>query len=182
MPPTSPLNSPSSNKALRLELKNRREWERVLASAQEMALDLRVPLTQIGRGLFNWTEIEIFRDGAKGPGKYQDLSPRYKALKLKRWKFIYPVLRASGSLERSVTGSGDGNTIFRFPDATTLEWGTSVPHGIYHQSERPRSKIPRRPFLIVTNPRLKQWTTIMQKHINKAFVQPIATFNPGGTD
>lgn len=166
---------------MRLELKNRREWEKVLQHATDNALDLRVPLTNIARTLFRWTALEIFGLSKSG-GKYQDLSPRYKTAKMKKWKFLYPILRASGKLEKSITGEGDENTIFRFPDNTTLEWGTSVPYGIYHQSEKPRTKMPRRPFLIITNPRLKEWKTIMEKHLSKSFVKPIASFNPGGTD
>ena len=173
------LQTEKSAKSLRFELKNRQQWEATLKYAREQAIDWRAPLTLIGRSLFRWSKLEVF--DLAGPGKFQDLSKQYRQFKQSVYHFVYPILRATGALERSLTQPG-GSNIFRFPNDTTLEWGTSVPYGVYHQSDAPRSKMPRRPFLLVTDARLKQWREIIDKHIKSKLVKPLETLNPGGTD
>jgi phage gpG-like protein len=161
----------SPGAVVKAELLNREEWKRLLVEARGKAMDLRLPLTLIGRSLYKWTALEIF--GLSGPGKFVDLRPKYKAWKEKHLHFAYPILKASGRLETSLTQPG-GENILRFPNATTLEWGTSVPYGIYHQSESPRKKMPRRPFLLVTDARLLQWRNILQSHLHQSFAKPVA--------
>lgn len=175
------LQSTKSAKALSIELKNRKEWEATLAYAREQALDWRAPFTLIGRGLFRWSKLEIFN--LVGKGKYQDLSRKYKKFKQRTLHFTYPILRGkTGDLESSLTQQGDVKNIFRFPDTQTMEWGTRVPYGIYHQSDQPRSVMPRRPFLLVTDARLREWQKIIDAHVRKKFVKPIENTKPGGTD
>lgn len=173
-------NSSQSTFSLSAELKNRKELSKALNDAQKRAFDLRVPLTIIGRSMFRWSQIEIFN--LSGPGKYQDLSKRYKKVKMEKFRFLYPILKATGRLQSSLTEPGNAENYFNFPTRTSVEWGTTVPYGVYHQSEAPRRKIPRRPFLIVTDARLKSWKEILGRHLHQAFAEPSDSFKIGGTD
>lgn len=173
------LQTAKSAKSLSIELKNRKEWEATLAWAREQAMDWRAPFTLIGRGLFKWSKLEIYN--LVGKGQFQDLSRDYKRFKQRKLHFTYPILRgATGDLEASLTQQGDLNNIFRFPDSQTMEWGTKVSYGIYHQSDKPRTVMPRRPFLLVTDARLREWTKIIDTHVRKTFVKPIQNTKPGG--
>ena len=195
-------NSSQSTFSLSAELKNRKELSKALNDAQKRAFDLRVPLTLIGRSMFRWSQIEIFN--LSGPGKYQDLSTKpflarwrvpkkpemswkyfdegYKQYKQELYGFLYPILKATGRLQASLTEPGNAENYFNFPTRTSVEWGTTVPYAAYHQSEAPRRKIPRRPFLIVTDARLKSWKDILALHLHQAFAQPSDAFKIGGTD
>ncbi len=175
------VNDPASSNALSFEIKNREALSKALKSAQSNALDLRVPLTLIGRSMFKFSQLEIFN--LSGKGQYQDLSPAYKKRKQKKFGFIYPILKAKGRLQASLTELGNPENYFAFPNARTVEWGTKVPYGVYHQSEAPRKKLPRRPFLLVTDARLRAWKTTLKVHLGKAFTQPTdENFKIGGTD
>jgi phage gpG-like protein len=117
-----------------------------IARAKGAADDLTQPLTQIGKMLSKSAKA-IFE--LQGPGQYPDLAESTKKAKLKRWGQIYPILRASGRLEKSLTEPGSRDSVLDVANKDTLYWGTRVPYGIYHQSLEPRrGKLPWRPFLI----------------------------------
>lgn len=60
----------------------------------------------------------------------------------------YPLLRFSGRLERSVTTPNSPDSIYRL-SKQSIEIGTSVSYGPFHQSDAPRSKIPLRKFMFI---------------------------------
>lgn len=128
--------------------------------------DLSVPFQSIADDFYR-SEKAIFE--LSGPGQYPDFKksttalyrkrkPRrqvasndksqYQIRKLKKYGFDYPLLKASGKLAASVTsGAASGSILIVGP--TVLAIGTSIPYGIYHQSDEPRSKIPLRKFLFI---------------------------------
>jgi phage gpG-like protein len=60
----------------------------------------------------------------------------------------YPLLRATGRLEKSVTESG-GENVADIVNKKTLVFGTTVEHGAYHQSDLSRKTMPLRKFLFI---------------------------------
>lgn len=132
-------------------VENDEKLVRALDRAIKATGDLRKPLAQIGKD-FRKSRKAIF--ALKGPGQYPDLGPDgpaktdYKKIKKRAVGFVYPILKLTGRLEGSVTDSGHPeniNDIFK----SFAEFGTSVPYAIYHQSDKPRTKIPLRKFLFV---------------------------------
>lgn len=163
--------------------------------AKAVTDDLRIPFQQIVKD-FHRSEKAIFK--LKGPGQYPD----FKAPKVKEtWKtpgrpemrtrtgeltayqnfkkrsvgFVYPLLKFTGRLEASVTGENQDSIVQIGPKVLAI--GTSVPYGVYHQSDDPRSKIPLRKFLFIgpesvkyasdkdITGRLERWNNILNTFI-----------------
>lgn len=116
--------------------------------------DLTEPFKLIAADFYR-SEKAIFKLG--GPGAYPDFkkskygkaiySP-YKMRKFIKYGFAYPLLKATGALERSVTSGSDSNAILII-GKQVLAIGTSIPYGIYHQSDEARQKMPLRKFLFI---------------------------------
>jgi phage gpG-like protein len=149
--------------------------------------DLRIPLTLIAKDFYR-SERAIFQ--LQGPGQYPDLSKKpffawwetgklktrylggYKSYKQAKWGFAYPILKRTGRLADSVTNPSSPDAINRIENQNSLLIGTLVPYGIYHQSDRTRSRIPLRKFLFIgpesrfaTNDqkgRLERWVGILE--------------------
>ena len=81
-------------------------------------------------------------------GAYPELSEKYKIRKQKDVGFVYPILKRTGRLEKSVTQSG-GENVAEIRNKRSLFFGTSVPYGEFHQSDKPRKKIPLRKYLFI---------------------------------
>lgn len=123
------------------------QYSKFLRGLRESAAlvgDLRIPLTEIGKRFLESRKF-IFDMTRSGPGKYKDLSPKYKRRKERLIGQAYPILFLSGALKKSITERG-GQNIFKVRQKT-LTIGTRVPYAPYHQSKAPRTKIPRREFL-----------------------------------
>lgn len=153
------------------ELLNDEKVKAALIRAAMVSSDLRTPFAQIARD-FQKSRKAIF--ALQSAGQYPDLSTRpfmawwepknstlhrlftggYKEYKEAKWGFAYPILLASGRLERSVTDPQHPENITRI-DKFSLEMGTSTPYAVYHQSDAARKKIPLRKFLFVGPESLK---------------------------
>lgn len=98
---------------------------------------------------FRKIEYEQFAsEGADGAsGKWKPLSPAYQAVKDKKWGHS-PILQASGRLWRSMTGNNADSIVQK--TAQELAIGTTVPYAKYHQSKEPRTRLPRRPIVDLT--------------------------------
>jgi len=150
------------------------EFVKKLEKAFEATQDLTIPLTLMAREWFK-SNRSIFK--LKGPGRYKDLSPKYKAFKESVIGQVYPILKFSGALEDSITNPKDPSAINFIINKNTLILGTKVPYAIYHQSNEPRSKMPYRPFLFVgveqiapqdiQQNRLKNWIKILDSYVSQ---------------
>jgi phage gpG-like protein len=60
-----------------------------------------------------------------------------------------PILERTGDLVSSLTNPNDPNTV-RVEARKTLTLGSRIPYAIYHQSLEPRTKLPRRPEIMLT--------------------------------
>lgn len=137
--------------------------------------DLTIPLTLIAREWFRGNK-SIF--ALKGPGRYKDLTSNYKNFKRRNYGFVYPIMMASGRLMASITDPPSDESINRIlADKKTLQLGTTVPYGVYHQSFLPRKKMPYRPFLFVgveqiaptdiKQRRVKNWIKILDSYFQQ---------------
>jgi phage gpG-like protein len=173
--------------------------QKIFFSALEKAVkqvdDLRFPLGEISRDFYK-SQKAIFK--LKSPGGYADLSEKpvsgwwekdeklrealqtggYKAWKKLKYGNAYPILRATGTLEKSITtpnSKGSINIIGR----KNLIIGTSIKYGIYHDSDDSRKKIPQRKFVFIGpesrefgskqefGGRLVRWSNIIESYVEQ---------------
>lgn len=132
---------------------NDRKFREAIAKAGAAVKDLTIPLTLIAKDFFK-SERAIFQ--LQGPGQYPDLAESTKKNRIKNNLPIYPILKKSGALERSVTDPTDTNSVNYIEGGYKLVIGTKLAYGIYHQSDKPRSKIPLRKFLFI-GPEAPRW-------------------------
>lgn len=145
--------------------------------AQRTVGDLTIPLTEIGQDWMR-TNQTIFTLSGPGPwkdlsggragrnaktGRYQSPNSGYKAQKLKKWGFIYPILKASGALERSITQPGDPNSLFEIINGETLILGTKVtsPGGVNYAAILNEA----RPFMNIPELSVARWLVILKTFI-----------------
>ena len=124
---------------------NDRKFRDALKRASEVTQDLRVPFSLILSDFYR-SEQAIFN--LKSAGQYPVISPKYGDAKQAAVGFKYPLLVRSGRLSASVLGPNNPGSVANV-GPLSLIFGTSVPYGVYHQSDAPRSKIPLRKFLFI---------------------------------
>lgn len=147
------------------EIENDKKFARALSKAAKKIGDLTTPLNQIAAD-FRKSRKAIFQ--LSSAGQYPDLSTKpfkawwepkesglnknfpggYKEYKQEKFGFAYPILKQTGRLEESLTNRSHPENISRI-NIDEAELGTSVPYGIYHQSDSPRKRLPLRKFLFI---------------------------------
>lgn len=120
-------------------------FQDALNRAKGVSDDLRIPFSAIGQHWFQGNRA-IF--SLRGPGQYTDLAESTKKEKQRKVGFVYPILKRTGALEKSITNPRDQNAIYE-PGKQVLILGSRIPYGIYHQSSGPRTRLPYRPFVFV---------------------------------
>ena len=68
--------------------------------------------------------------------------------KLEKFGFIFPMLKRTGKLETSLSGKSAPGAEF-FVGRSQLIMGTKVDYAKYHQSDRPRTKLPQRKMIFI---------------------------------
>lgn len=121
--------------------------------AKQETADLRIPLTLIAKDWFK-TNRAIF--SLKGPGRYADLSPKYKIQKARRTGFVYPILESTGKLSASITQPTDSNAVNEIINKAALIVGTKVEYAAHLQFGTKR--MPARPFVFY-GPESKEFGT-----------------------
>ena len=156
---------------------NTEKFNAFLKDAIKKTKKLGPAFQSIGRGFYK-EERSIFK--MRGPGGYNDLSRSTKKQKRRKYGFEYPILKATGDLAKSITTNTSPDSIYSIGQ-THLKIGTKIPYGIYHQSDRPRSKIPLRKFVFISGRgpgfpggkvfygRYERWTRIIQDHIQQVY-------------
>lgn len=157
-------------------IQNEVAFKASLREAAEAVSDLTIPLTLIAKDFYK-SQRSIFM--LKGPGQYADLSAKYKPKKERKWGFVYPILKASGALEASVTDPKAPGAINYIVNKKTLVLGTSVasPTGFpYPKALQEGTKnMPSRPFFFIgpesgkgtteTQGRFERWTSILRSSV-----------------
>ena len=93
--------------------------------------------------------------------KWKDLKDSTKEARRRRGHYPGKILTVSGALKRAQT--------YELPTPRILRWGPDVTgwYGKYHQSDKPRKKIPRRQFLGTSKKDKDTITNILGKEIMK---------------
>lgn len=150
--------------------------------------DLTIPFKLMTREWFKGNR-SIFDEGRKGPGKYADLSAKYKIAKTKAIGSPYPILRGflrtaggkakkSGKLAKSMIKPGDSGSVSTIVNKNILILGTkvtgkgSVPYPTFlHLGTK---DMPARPFVLIggeqvatnqVNKRRKNWGVMLQDYV-----------------
>lgn len=123
-------------------VENDKKFAQAIDRSLKAVNDLRVPYAQIAKDFYK-SRKAIFQ--LKSAGQYPDLKETYKTRKQAAVGFIYPILKLTGALEKSVTGTSDPNNITRI-NPKILEMGTAIEYGVYHQEGR---GVPLRKFLFI---------------------------------
>lgn len=110
--------------------------------------DLTVPLKLIAQSWFR-SNRAIFT--LKGPGKYADLSPAYKAFKARHLGTAYPIMRLSGQVEQSITDPTDPNSISYILNKNHLVLGTSIEYANINAKGSKKNNLPARPVVLFGN-------------------------------
>jgi len=132
----------------RMDIAGEVQLDRGIARFADGVTDYR-PIWGVIEDDFYAEEKEQFRtEGEAGGGRWQPLSEACAG-----WKAVhYPntrILERTGALEQSLTRASDSNAV-KIERRKELILGTSVPYAIYHQSIEPRTRLPRRPVIQVT--------------------------------
>ncbi len=138
-----------------------------LKKAAELGINLTIPFTSIAKSWFKGNKSMFL---LKGRGQYDDLKDETKIFKQKEYGFTYPILKARGDLEKSVTDPTDSNSINLIVNKVALYLGSKIPYGVYHQSPEPRTKMPLRPFVLLG---VEQVATGEQKQFEARTVRTI---------
>lgn len=156
-------------KTISYQIENEIIFRSAIRDARKKVSDLSIPFSLIARDWFK-SNKSIFN--LKGPGGYPPfkhsiaftkISQRtgrpygsgvtttkspYQIHKIKRFGFDYPLLRATGKLEQSVTEITSSSAVYQ-NDGKSLFIGSKIDYGLYHQSDRARSKMPLRKFIFI---------------------------------
>lgn len=129
-------------------------------------------------GGFNFGERIPFKGGLSTRREVAEV------LKSEEVGFIFPMLKRKGALEKSLSGKNQPFALFSI-GKQELIMGTDVPYAIYHQSDRPRKKIPQRKMIFidggpaevakdaVISGRLQAWLNIMNDHITQVLNEAV---------
>lgn len=174
-----------------------KEMEVALKDAVKKIGDLRPALIQIAREFYKANKAIFW---LKGPGKYTDfVGPKiantwkdpgrpekrirngnYTAYQWHKEKKTglakgYPLLKFSGTLEKSITNSSDPNTV-NIVTKKSVVVGTKVPYGVHHQYGAPKNNLPMRQFLFI-DPSTTVWASskIFSRR-NQAWLEAIESY------
>lgn len=152
-----------------------KEFARFVSEIQKEVEDLTIPYVLMTKDWFKGNRA-IFT--LSGKGKYVDLSPdsgrskyNYKRQKLRDVGFVYPILKRSGLLEKSLTVEGDASSIAQIINKKILILGTKDRVAAYHQIGTKR--LPVRPMIFIgaeqtapddLNKRRENWIKILENH------------------
>lgn len=128
------------------QVQNIEDFKNALDKLGQATNDFRIPFRLISSDFYR-SQRKLFT--LQSAGLYEDLSPNYKPVKKKNVGFEYPILVGkTRDLSNSTLGKSHRYSIFDL-QKQSLTIGSSVPYGKYHQSDKPRTKIPERKFVFI---------------------------------
>ena len=162
-------------------IENDRAFAAALDRATEQVSDLRFAFGDIAR---DWFKSNAAQFSLRDRGQYPPLDPVYAKRKRRLAGRAIPILvgplrggGVSGRLRDSVTGTPNQDSVIQIGKQSMI-LGTTVPYGIYHQSDAPRQKIPLRKFLFIgpeapasasseVKGRLERWLKILETEVDR---------------
>jgi hypothetical protein len=101
---------------------------------------------------------------SQGQGSWEPLSPEYARIKELKWG-PQPILVASGQLINSLTVQGSpGHVEFIGPDRMRV--GSTIEYLRYHQSQTPRTVMPRRAPINISPEQRQRWVALIGDYIS----------------
>lgn len=125
--------------------------EKVLAdlfAMRQRIQHLEPAFTEIGVAFRRHEAATFDSEGASVGHPWQALSPRYAAYKLRKVG-PKPILQFTHEMYASFTVLGAPGNVQEIGPQFAV-YGSSIRRGVYHQSRLPRTRLPRRPMLVVT--------------------------------
>jgi len=130
-------------------IENDKKFQAAIERAKAVTNDLRVPLNLIAKDFYR-SQKTIWQ--LKSPGQYPDLAQSTKDKRIKDLQPFYPILKRSGALEAAASTQGARGNVTRIFENRVLTMGVEsamLPYAVFHQSNRPRTKIPQRKFVFI---------------------------------
>lgn len=123
-----------------------KRFQSAIKTALKKVNDLTIPFTLITKEWFQ-SNKSIFAVTASS-GQYADYKDEsYKTFKRNHYGFVYPMLKASGRLEGSITNPQSKDSIAVILNKVTLVLGSSTPYAPFLQLGT--SKMKARPFVLL---------------------------------
>ena len=152
----------------RMDIAGETQLDRGIARFADGVADYSPIWPVIADDFYAEEKAQFASEGEAGGERWQELSPEYAG-----WKEVHypgqPILQRTGALAASLTSANDPNAVNQ-QSRKMLTLGTRVPYAIYHQSIEPRTRLPRRPVIMLSN----GFKTGAMRHIQAYLVQ-IAT-------
>lgn len=137
------------------------QMSREILRVSERAEDPRPVLTDIRADFYRYEDILFNTQGASGGAAWKPISPNTVASKRKRGMDTR-ILHETLTLRRSLTSEVPVDAVSRI-DRQGLFVGSNVPYGVYHQSTKPRTVLPRRPPVMLTEDVKRNWIKKLQR-------------------
>ncbi len=132
----------------RMEIAGEVQVDRAIARFAEGCSDYRTVWPQVMDEFYAEERDQFQSEGAAGGQGWQPLSPAYLQWKERHYPG-QPIMRRTGALESSLTSATDANAV-ALQGRTALALGSRVQYALYHQSLEPRTRLPRRPLVQLT--------------------------------
>lgn len=134
---------------IRLEFEGEVLVDRLIAGIESRASDFRPVWPDVVRAFRTIAARAFATEGESAGGAWPELAERTQRDREREgYNPTHPILQRTQRLMRSLTL--DGGEGFANTTATSLEIGSNVEYFKYHQSNKPRTKIPRRPVINLT--------------------------------
>lgn len=143
---------------LTIEAFGEQELARKILRFSDRAGDMRGGFDRVHQA---WLRDEDKLFQTQGNGTWAPLAP--STVERKAAMGLDPrIMFATHDLYNSLAKADDPNHIYE-TKPQEMFIGTRVPYGIYHHSRQPRSRLPRRPLVMLDEGTKRYWLTLLQR-------------------
>lgn len=145
---------------LRIEAFGDNILARDILRIKDRAMDMRPAFEVIHEDFKKVEDWQFSTQG--GTHRWKPLAPStvaYKAAAGLDPRILHATLR----LRKSLTEDGEDHVHMMTHDELVM--GSKVPYGIYHQSRRPRKRLPRRPPVDLSETAKRRWVKVLQRYL-----------------
>ncbi len=139
-----------------------REFGRELLGMSRRALNMTPAFVDIVEHLRDWVRAQYSSRGARSGDRWQALAA--STVRAKALRGLDPrIMLATHDLYNSLAHRSADSLVDI--DADSLTFGSKLDYFKYHQSRKPRTKLPRRPVIALTELDKREVVKILQRHI-----------------